>query len=88
MTFAFGRRHTRGNAPHLQCFDSHFEALSYSDQAFATLASVLSTLKVPKGLLGWDLEELEASVENDTDRTSDSDDESESEVERMLPAQV
>ncbi|KAI0086332.1 SHQ1-domain-containing protein [Irpex rosettiformis] len=59
-----------------------------SDEAFAQLASVVSSLKVPKSLLGWDLDELEALVDDNTSRESDSDDESEDEVEQMLPAQI
>ncbi|KAI0690061.1 SHQ1-domain-containing protein [Cytidiella melzeri] len=59
-----------------------------SEQIFATLASAVSALKLPKSMLGWDLEQLEALVQEDASRTSDSDDESEDEVERMLPAQL
>lgn len=43
---------------------------------------------MPKSLVGWHLEELEALVSEDITRSSDSDDESEDEVERMLPTQL
>jgi protein SHQ1 len=39
-----------------------------------------------KSYIGWDLEQLEKLTMEDLDRSSDSDDESEDEVERMLPA--
>lgn len=39
-----------------------------------------------KGFIGWDLEQLEKLTQDDLERSSDSDDESEDEVERMLPA--
>lgn len=59
-----------------------------SDEIFLQLASSVSSLQVPKSTLGWDLEELEALLDDDASRESDSDDESEGEVERMLPAQI
>ena len=39
-----------------------------------------------KSALGWDLEELEALTREDAERLPDSDDESENEIEEMLPA--
>lgn len=39
-----------------------------------------------KSFVGWDLEELEELAREDLDRSTDSDDESEDEVEHMLPA--
>ena len=39
-----------------------------------------------KAWIGWDLEQLEKLTQEDVDRETDSDDESEDEVERMLPA--
>ena len=41
-----------------------------------------------KNAIGWDLEELEALTREDAERGPDSDDESEDEIERMLPAQL
>ncbi|KAI0818917.1 SHQ1-domain-containing protein [Irpex lacteus] len=58
------------------------------DEIFLQLATFVSSLQVPKRMLGWDLEELEALLDDDASRESDSDDESEGEVERMLPAQI
>ena len=52
------------------------------------MAAALSVLRMAKGILGWDLEELETLAQEDVNRSSDSDDESEDEVERMLPAQI
>lgn len=39
-----------------------------------------------KAMIGWDLEQLEALTRDDAERSADSDDESEDEIERMLPA--
>ena len=39
-----------------------------------------------KDMIGWDLEGLEAITSESGERESDSDDESEDEIERMLPA--
>lgn len=60
----------------------------HSDDVFKTLACAISALKMPKSIVDWGLEELEALVEDDINRSPDSDDESEGEVERMLPTQI
>ncbi|KAI0797813.1 SHQ1-domain-containing protein [Abortiporus biennis] len=57
-----------------------------SDETLHQLGSLICSLKIPKADIGWDLEELEALVSNsEVGREADSDDESEDEVERMLP---
>ncbi|KAI0637170.1 SHQ1-domain-containing protein [Trametes polyzona] len=57
-----------------------------SDDVLKTLGDAVKTLRVPKDAIGWGLEELEALTREDADRSTDSDDESEDEIERMLPA--
>ena len=60
-----------------------------SDDVLKTLSSSISAMSVLKSRVGWNLEELEAMVLlDDEKRSSDSDDESEGEVELMLPAQI
>ena len=61
-----------------------------SDEALDTLAKSISTLKMEKARIGWDLEHFEALTQQDPQRETDSDDEtgSEDEVERMLPASL
>ncbi|KAL7283237.1 hypothetical protein ACG7TL_002664 [Trametes sanguinea] len=56
------------------------------DAILARLAEQVKTLRIQKAAIGWDLEELEALTREDAERTPDSDDESEDEIERMLPA--
>ncbi|KAI0781128.1 SHQ1-domain-containing protein [Trametes elegans] len=56
-----------------------------SDDVVANLAEGVKALKMKKNLIGWDLEGLEALTRED-ERSPDSDDESEDEIERMLPA--
>ena len=46
----------------------------------------MKSLKMEKRMVGWDLDELEASALEAMERVPDSDDESEDEIERMLPA--
>lgn len=46
----------------------------------------MKSLKMEKGMVGWDLDEIEASAREAMEREPDSDDESEDEIERMLPA--
>lgn len=41
-----------------------------------------------KSYVGWDLEELERLTQEDLEPLNDSDDESEDEVERILPASL
>lgn len=50
------------------------------------LADAVKTLRMTKSMIGWNLEELEALTRRDAERLSYSDDESEGEIERMLPA--
>ncbi|KAI0374690.1 SHQ1-domain-containing protein [Pilatotrama ljubarskyi] len=57
-----------------------------SDDVLAKLADAVKNLQISKSMIGWDLEELEALTREDTERRPDSDDESEDEIERMLPA--
>ena len=57
-----------------------------SDEALQQLANSVTSLRMEKGFIGWDLEQLEKLTQDDLERSSDSDDESEDEVERMLPA--
>ncbi|KAI0670569.1 SHQ1-domain-containing protein [Trametes maxima] len=57
-----------------------------SDDILTDLANAVKNLRVKKSSIGWNLEELEALTREDVDRSSDSDDESEDEIERMLPA--
>ena len=58
------------------------------DDVLAGLSHAIRTLRIEKSLIGWDLEELERLTQGEDERSPDSDDESESEVERMLPAQL
>ncbi|KAA1471350.1 SHQ1-domain-containing protein [Dentipellis sp. KUC8613] len=58
-----------------------------SEERLKALGKAVGELKMEKRMTGWDLEELEEAVRAaDSDRASDSDDESEDEVERMMPA--
>ncbi|KIP01723.1 hypothetical protein PHLGIDRAFT_123107 [Phlebiopsis gigantea 11061_1 CR5-6] len=57
-----------------------------SDDALLRLAAAVGALRMEKRFVGWDLEELEGLTRADGERADDSDDESEDEVERMLPA--
>ena len=57
-----------------------------SDETLRTLAASVKALKMEKRMVGWDLDELEASARETLEREPDSDDESEDEIERMLPA--
>ncbi|KAI8998814.1 SHQ1-domain-containing protein [Trametes punicea] len=57
-----------------------------SDDVLSRLADKVKNLRIEKSMIGWDLEELEALAREDMERTPDSDDESEDEIERMLPA--
>ncbi|CAL1704202.1 unnamed protein product [Somion occarium] len=60
---------------------------SASDDILRSLAADIAALNIPKNVLGWDLEELEALTHQTSGREIDSDDEdSEDEIERMLPA--
>ncbi|KAI0361895.1 SHQ1-domain-containing protein [Trametes cingulata] len=59
-----------------------------SDDVLAELANAVGGLRMNKGIIGWDLEELEALTREDAERSPDSDDESEDEIERMLPASL
>lgn len=58
----------------------------YSDEVLAEMADGVRRLIMKKRMIGWDLEELEALTRGEAGRSSDSDDESEDEIERMLPA--
>ena len=58
----------------------------YSDETLAMLGEGVRTLRVEKSAIGWGLEALEALAHEDAERLPDSDDESEDEIERMLPA--
>lgn len=58
------------------------------DDVLGGLSHAIRTLRIEKSLIGWDLEELERLTQGEDERSPDSDDESESEVERMLPAQL
>ncbi|KAH9854021.1 SHQ1-domain-containing protein [Lenzites betulinus] len=57
-----------------------------SDDNLAKLAETVKGLRMRKSAIGWDLEGLEALTREDGARSPDSDDESEDEIERMLPA--
>ncbi|KAJ3558479.1 hypothetical protein NM688_g899 [Phlebia brevispora] len=56
-----------------------------SDEILRSLASIVAAVRMEKRSVGWDLEGLEALTRDTSDRTTDSDDESEAEVERMIP---
>ncbi|KAF7791274.1 hypothetical protein EIP86_002288 [Pleurotus ostreatoroseus] len=56
-----------------------------TDNVLRALGNAVAAGTIPKTSVGWDLESLEALTEEDSARTEDSDDESEEEVERMLP---
>ena len=60
--------------------------ITCSDDVLLCLADKVKNLRIEKSMIGWDLEELEALAREDMERTPDSDDESEDEIERMLPA--
>lgn len=53
---------------------------------FRKLAAAVKSLKMEKRMVGWDLDEIEASARETIEREPDSDDDSEDEIERMLPA--
>lgn len=57
-----------------------------SDDTLLRLADAVNSLRMKKDMIGWDLEGLEALTFEGGERESDSDDESEDEIERMLPA--
>ncbi len=57
-----------------------------SDETLSRLADAVNSLCMKKGVTGWDLEGLEALTRECGQREADSDDESEDEIERMLPA--
>jgi len=59
---------------------------SVGDEVLQQLADSVTSLKMEKSYVGWDLEELERLTQEAPGRSTDSDDESEDEVERMLPA--
>ncbi|OBZ75723.1 Protein shq1 [Grifola frondosa] len=56
-----------------------------SDKVLQNLSRDVACLRVEKKSIGWDLQELEALVREGPNRDLDSDDESEDEIERMLP---
>ena len=58
----------------------------HRDEVLQQLADSVASLRMEKSFIGWDLEQLEKLTQDDLERSSDSDDESEDEVERMLPA--
>ncbi|CCM02849.1 uncharacterized protein FIBRA_04961 [Fibroporia radiculosa] len=57
-----------------------------SDDVLKGLGDAVSSLRMEKTAIGWDLAGLETSALRTMERDSDSDDESEDEIERMLPA--
>ncbi|KAI0928358.1 hypothetical protein AcW1_005627 [Taiwanofungus camphoratus] len=57
-----------------------------SDNILQRLSDDVAVLKMEKDSIGWDLEVLEISARQALERDPDSDDESEDEIERMLPA--
>ncbi|KAI0062187.1 SHQ1-domain-containing protein [Artomyces pyxidatus] len=59
-----------------------------SEEKLKELGHAVDALGIRKDMTGWDLEDLESAVDDVQERTSDSDDESEDEVERMVPAQL
>ncbi|KAH9946275.1 SHQ1-domain-containing protein [Epithele typhae] len=61
--------------------------VAYSDDAVLEgLGKSIEAMAMKKAMVGWDLEELEGLTREDADHGPDSDDESEDEIERMLPA--
>jgi len=61
--------------------------LAYArDDVLTELSTAVAPLKMQKNTIGWDLAALETSARQAMERASDSDDESEDEIERMLPA--
>lgn len=59
--------------------------LAHSDAVICALGSTTASLGMYKGAIGWDLEGLERRTWETSSRVTDSDDESEEEVEQMLP---
>ncbi|TFY59537.1 hypothetical protein EVJ58_g5721 [Rhodofomes roseus] len=57
-----------------------------SDETLRELAAAVKLLNMEKAMIGWDIDDLEGSAREAMEREPDSDDESESEIERMLPA--
>ena len=57
-----------------------------SDDILSKLADAVNSLHMKKSMVGWDLEGLEALTRECGERETDSDDDSEDEIERMLPA--
>ncbi len=73
-------------APHVLAWVDRLTRFNRSDDVLARLAESVKKLEMKKSMIGWGLEELEALTREDAERGPDSDDESEDEVERMLPA--
>ncbi|KAI0049703.1 SHQ1-domain-containing protein [Auriscalpium vulgare] len=62
---------------------------AYANEAtLKQLGKQVEKLHMQKSETGWNLEDLEAAVDEERGRDGDSDDESEDEVERMVPAQL
>ncbi|KAH9952191.1 SHQ1-domain-containing protein [Amylocystis lapponica] len=57
-----------------------------SDDILQDLWRRVSALRMDKKTIGWDLDQLERLADQELERGADSDDESEDEIERMLPA--
>ncbi|KAI0035979.1 SHQ1-domain-containing protein [Vararia minispora EC-137] len=57
-----------------------------NDDSLKTLAEAVRNTRMEKAMIGWDLEELEAAARAAAERSSDSDDSSEGEVEQMTPS--
>ncbi len=56
-----------------------------SDDVLRALGTKTATIVISKESIGWDLDSLEVLTQQESARDEDSDDESEEEVERMLP---
>lgn len=84
--FVCGSRRVQGVCPQVSFFPNCAAEPACRDEALEQLAISVSSLRMDKSFIGWGLEELEKQAQEDLERSSDSDDESEDEVESMLPA--
>ena len=57
-----------------------------SDGILRTMSEMIASAEINKNSLGWGIEELELLTRNNSKQAADSDDESEEEVERMIPS--
>jgi protein SHQ1 len=73
------------------CFltaDGIANVMGWSEDMLKCLGEAVRNAEMAKSMIGWDLESLEAAVDAAGERSSDSDDESEDEIERSFPSLI